>query len=117
MRTGKSKVLAIFIIYMVCQGGFPCQQAIGQGSPDFKSGFISPPDSAKPGVFWWWLNGLVDKEAITRDLEEFQEKGIGEALIVDAGGTPGTVPAGHLFMGTEWRNLFKHALVEVDRCG
>ena len=88
MRTGKSNVLAIFIIYMVCLGGFPCEQALGQGSTDFEPGFITPPDSAKPGVLWWWLNGLVDKEAITRDLEEFQKKGIGEALIVDAGGTP-----------------------------
>ncbi|MCF7957720.1 MAG: hypothetical protein K9M57_04650, partial [Phycisphaerae bacterium] len=88
-----------------------------RSGPDLTQGFITPPDSAKPRVFWWWLNSLVDREAITRDLEEFRAKGIGGVLIVDAGGNPGKepMPSGPRFMGTEWRNLFKHALREANR--
>lgn len=37
-----------------------------------EAGFHAPPDSAKPWAFWWWLNGNVTKEGITRDLEEMK---------------------------------------------
>jgi hypothetical protein len=33
------------------------------------AGFLHPPDSAKPRVYWWWLFNRVNKAAITRDLE------------------------------------------------
>ena len=51
--------------------------------------FASPPNSAKPRVYWWWLNSRVSKEGITRDLEEYRAKGIGGVLLFDAG-----MPAG-----------------------
>ena len=34
-----------------------------------EDGFRNPPDSAKPRVWWHWLNGNVTKEGITADLE------------------------------------------------
>ena len=30
-------------------------------------GFATPPDSAKPWCYWWWLNGAASKEGITRE--------------------------------------------------
>lgn len=110
-------VLVIFVMSIICWGDFRGTQALDQSGPELVRGFVSPPDSAKPRVFWWWLNSLVDREAITRDLEEFRAKGIGGVLIVDAGGNPGKepMPSGPVFMGTEWRNLFKHALTEAAR--
>ena len=53
---------------------------------DLEDGFRDPPDEAKPRVYWWWLNGLVTRDAITRDLEAMREKGIGGALLFDAHG-------------------------------
>ncbi|PYQ18526.1 MAG: hypothetical protein DMF79_14740, partial [Acidobacteria bacterium] len=38
-------------------------------------GFKSPPDSAKPRVWWHWLNGNVTKEGITADLEWMKRVG------------------------------------------
>ena len=40
-------------------------------------GFKDPPDSAKPRVWWHWLNGNVTKEGITADLEWMKRVGIG----------------------------------------
>ncbi len=59
--------------------------------------------------WWWWLNGNVTKEAITRDLEEMKAKGFSGACIFDAGGYNqrgnGDVPEGPMFGSKAWREL------------
>jgi hypothetical protein len=86
-----------------------------------EAGFASPPREAKLRAYWWWLNGNVTKESITRDLEGMAEKGFGGALICDAGGAEqdgnDKVPHGPTFLTPEWRELYKHALREADRLG
>jgi (4-O-methyl)-D-glucuronate---lignin esterase len=80
-----------------------------------KVGFVGPPDSARPWVYWFWLNSNITREGITADLEAMKRVGIGGVLImeVDQGAPVG--PAA--FMGTEWRELFKHAVAEAGRLG
>lgn len=84
---------------------------------DIRKFFITPPDSAKPGCYWWWFNGLVNKEGLTRDLEEFRDKGIGNVLLVNSAGGLGGVqmPFGAKFLSDEWKELFKHAIKEAKR--
>lgn len=55
--------------------------------------FQTPPDAVKPSCYWHWLNNHVDKEGITRDLEEFKAKGMGGATIypVAGHGVPNTI--------------------------
>ncbi len=79
------------------------------------AGFVTPPDSARPWVYWFWLNGNITREGITADLEAMKRVGIGGVLImeVDQGAPVG--PAD--FMGAEWRELFKHAVAEAGRLG
>ena len=38
-------------------------------------GFLSPPNSAKPRVWWHWMNGNITKEGIKLDLEWMHEGG------------------------------------------
>jgi Glycosyl hydrolases family 2, sugar binding domain. len=72
----------------------------------------------RPGCYWWWFNGLVSKEGITRDLEEFKAKGLGEVLLVNSSdGLGGGIPHGVKFLSPEWRALFRHALKEAHRLG
>ena len=86
-----------------------------------ESGFRQPPQRAGIRCFWWWLNGNVTKEAITRDLEEMRAKGFSGAMIFDAGGAEqhgnAQVPAGPMFGTPEWRALVQHAVTEADRLG
>ena len=85
---------------------------------DLEKNFANPPDSAKPSGYWWWLNANVDREAITRDMEEFSAKGIGSVLLVCSGnwGGPNDV-RGPAFLSDEWRELYKFALKEANRVG
>jgi hypothetical protein len=78
-------------------------------------GFTRPPQSARPWVYWFWLNGNITREGITADLEAMKRVGIGGVLImeVDQGAPVG--PVG--FMSSQWRELFKHVVAEAGRLG
>ena len=84
-------------------------------------GFQNPPQSYGIRCWWWWLNGNVTKEAITRDLEEMKAKGFSGACIFDASGAEQRgnrqVPEGPMFGTPEWRELYRHALNEADHLG
>jgi len=86
-----------------------------------ESVFDNPPRDARLRAYWWWINGNVTKESITRDLEQMKAKGFGGALICDADGSSqdgnDRVPHGPTFFSPEWRGLYKHTLREADRLG
>ena len=84
---------------------------------DLEKGFADPPIEARLRAYWWWLNGNVDRAAITKDLEWMKRIGMGGALIFDAGGPAGPTPTGPLFGSPEWRALLQHAVREADRLG
>lgn len=82
--------------------------------------FATPPAEAGMSCYWWWLNGAVTKESITRDLEQMKAKGYGTASIIDAGGfnpvTSKPTP-GNVFLSPSWMELYRHAVREADRTG
>lgn len=86
---------------------------------DLEQGWRAPPRMARVHCWWWWLNGNVTKEAITRDLEEMKAKGMGGANIIDAAhasqGEQTKPPHGPDFASPEWCDLFIHALREAER--
>lgn len=89
---------------------------------ELEQGWNSLPSGSRVRCWWWWVNGNVTKEAITRDLEEMKAKGYGGANVIDAGTTSSDrghapVPHGPDFGSPEWRELFVHALAEADRLG
>ncbi|AWW28678.1 glycoside hydrolase [Echinicola strongylocentroti] len=120
------KILLLFILHLV----FFHAYAYGTKQNDRRNlaksdtlthSFKSP--STKYGVncWWWWLNGNVDKEAITKDLEAMKSRNFQGAMIFDAGGHNQRgnkdIPAGPLFGGNEWNDLFVFALEEAERLG
>jgi len=86
-----------------------------------ENSFQQPPSVYGIRCWWWWLNGNVTKQSITRDLEAMKEKGFSGASIVDAGGQDqrgnGNVPEGPLFGSPAWQELFRHAVKEAKRLG
>ena len=92
-----------------------------QAENTLEGGWQNPPNEARLRAYWWWLNGNVTKEAITRDLEQMKLKGFGGVVLVDADGASqggnDKVPHGPTFFSPAWRELYKHALREADRVG
>ena len=98
-----------------------CSPAAGvAASSHLDTDFRTPPASARPSCYWWWFNDLMDKKAITRNLEEFKAKGMGGVMLVCSsngsyGGGP--IPLGPAFLSPEWQELYKFALQEAHRLG
>jgi hypothetical protein len=82
---------------------------------DLERAFTSPPESARPWVYWFPLSGNLTREGITADFEAMARVGIGGALYmeVDQGAPKG--PAD--YAGPLWRELFQHACKEAHRLG
>ncbi len=80
-----------------------------------KEGFLNPPASARPGVYWYFMDGNLSREGITRDLESMKAAGIGHALFLEVNiGIPrGSVE----FFSEPWLDLFRHAVRESERLG
>lgn len=83
-----------------------------------KTQFQTPPNSAKPRVWWHWMNGNISKEGIQKDLEWFERVGIGGMQNFDANlFTPVVVPKKLVFMTPEWKDAFKFATELADKKG
>ena len=116
--TIRSRSLILFLILAVAAFVYwsPASPApASAGLEELKTGFRTPPDSARPWVYWFWLNGNITREGITADLEAMKKVGIGGVLImeVDQGAPLGPVS----FAGPQWRDLFKHVCSEAARLG
>ena len=74
-----------------------------QPANELEAGFRLPPASAKPQTLWFWMNGNVSRDGITRDLEAMQRVGIGGAMMFDGGIYLPEGPAKYL--DPAWRGL------------
>lgn len=80
-----------------------------------KSGFLNPPDDARPGVYWYFMDGNRTRESMTKDLESMKKAGIGNLVFLEVNVG---IPRGKVdFLSEEWLELFKHAVQEGKRLG
>ncbi len=72
----EKKIILISLVFILLSA---CQKT---PQTNLYEAFKSPPESAKPWVFWYWIKAAVSKEGITADLEAMQENGIGGAYLI-----------------------------------
>ncbi|HUB78813.1 MAG TPA: glycosyl hydrolase [Bryobacteraceae bacterium] len=81
-------------------------------------GFLDPPESARPRVWWHWMNGNISKEGIKLDLEWMKRVGIGGFQNFDASlNTPQVVDHRLVYMTPEWKDAFRYAATLADQLG
>jgi len=89
------------MIFIKCSGPAP------EASADLEKGFLNPPGSAKPRVWWHWMNGNITKEGIRADLEWMKRVNIGGFQNFDAAlSTPQVVKKRLIYMTPEWKDAF-----------
>ena len=104
----KNLLLALVIILSSCAKE-------NESYNQLKSAFLDPPNSAKPGVYWYFMDGNQDKQEMTADLESMKKVGIEHVLFleVNVGVPQGAVK----FLSEEWQENFVHAVRECERLG
>ena len=88
----------------------------GVGAADeLAKGFRNPPDTARPGVYWYFMDGNLSREGMTADLEAMKTAGIGNLVFLEVNVG---VPRGPVdFLSEPWQELFAHAVHEAERLG
>lgn len=82
---------------------------------ELKKNFVTPPEDVKPGVYWYFMDGNLSKESMTKDLEAMKEAGIGHVVYLEVNVG---IPRGPVdFLSEQWKELFKHAVEECERLG
>jgi hypothetical protein len=109
----KRSAIPVFISTIFIFSLFSCSY---YGKKDIlKEGFINPPDSSRPGVYWYITDGNFNMQSVTSDLEAMKKAGIGYVVFqeVNAGIPRGT----NDFMSATWLECFKHTVKECERLG
>lgn len=85
---------------------------------NLESGFLNPPDSARPRVWWHWMNGNITIEGIRADLEWMHRVGIAGFQNFDAAlMTPKIVEKRLVYMTPEWKDAFRFTTNLADSLG
>ena len=104
-----------FLVFVIAVGASTFGQ---KSSPSLEDGFKTPPNSAKPRVWWHWMNGNITKEGIQLDLEWMNRVGIGGFQNFDASlGTPKLVDKRLVYMTPEWKDAFLFTTKLADQLG
>ena len=87
------------------------------------SAFATPPESARPWCYWFWVNGHVDNKTITSDLEAMKRLGFGGVLMFDSRGywddeEHVVNPKAEICWGSpEWYDFVEFSIRECSRLG
>ena len=110
---------SLVVTLMMALAAFAGNAASAPITPDpLAVGFETPPSSARPRVWWHWMNGNITKEGIRLDLEWMQRAGLGGFQNFDAAEeTPQVVPRRLAYMTSDWQDAFKYAIALADRMG
>jgi hypothetical protein len=120
MRSSRTAMAAALLAGMV----FPPLPARADAPPpataasSLEAQFRNPPASARPRVWWHWMNGNVTKEGIAKDMAWMKRVGIAGLQNFDASlATPQIVEKRLVYMTPEWKDAFRFAAQEADRLG
>lgn len=99
------RVVAFFAAGILLLGG----TALAQSDVDpLRAGFLNPPQTARPQVWWHWMSGNVNEQGAALDLAWMHRIGIGGVHIFSGSlMEPTVVPAPEPFMSDAWKQTFR----------
>lgn len=111
-------------MYRIKQHLLATALAIGIAVPtsaqtSYKDGFLNPTDENRSLIIWQWMDGLVTKEAITKDLEAFKAAGLSGVQNFQIGGDQQSLVGDPTCaIGSDkWKAMMRWAMEECDRLG
>lgn len=73
--------------------------------------------TAKPWTRWWWHGSAVNKTDLTRELEAYQQAGLGGVELTPIFGVIGREDDFIEYLSPEWMGMFRHSMEEAKRLG
>jgi hypothetical protein len=96
---------------------FISAQTYGQS---MEQNFKNPTGSARPKVYWWWLNGYTDRARLKEELLAVKNAGLGGVDLFEIGVPPASdpnriIPAGPAFMSDASLKEIQFAINEAGK--
>jgi hypothetical protein len=97
--------------------------ASGQAADPLAAGFQTPPASAKPRVWWHWIDGNISEHGIREDLNWLNQVGIGgvhnfDAALTGVGAEPPRLVEKRIaYLTPEWRGMERLAVSQAHQLG
>src|ERR1035437_3671399 len=79
--------------------------------------FTAPPEATKPRCYWYWMDGNITTNGITKDLEAMRRVGIGEAYIGIIADQSRLAPGDVKVLSEPFWATMTHAVREGTRLG
>ena len=118
MRVRSTLRLALALTVLIA-GAASCRQETPRMA-DLETTFsAAPPPSAYPWVIWNWMDGMITKEGIRKDLLWMNSIGISGVQQFETGGRPITQVVDRKvdYMSDEWKEDFRYAMFLADSLG
>lgn len=78
-----TRIGLLLLISSSCINDLSAQQKVEDSM--LTRGFLAPPDSVRPYVYWYWINDHISPAGVVKDLEAMKKVGIGGAFIGNIG--------------------------------
>ncbi|MFP5079688.1 glycosyl hydrolase [Pedobacter sp. JCM 36344] len=109
----KYLLISFTLLFLLSVNGCSTKISKEVSTSSLIKGFLNPPASSKPGVYWYFMDGNMTKESITADLESMKKVGIGNLIFLEVNVG---IPRGKVdFLSDEWQLMFTHAVSECER--
>ena len=93
-------------------------QSVTRAGDALVRAFHTPPNAARPRVWWHWMNANVTQDGIDKDFAWMTRVGIGGVQNFDGSlNTPRIVSTPLPFMSDGWKAAFRHAVSRADSLG
>src|ERR1700741_4916507 len=114
MQGRKVKVLVAALMASTALVGAAHAQSQAAAAPaSLEAGFQNPPNSARPRVWWHWMNGNITEAGIRKDIEWMWFYKTFYAQLM----TPQIVDKRLVYMTPEWKQAFRYAAQQADQHG
>jgi hypothetical protein len=102
----KSALLSLIVLRLIL---------LPVAADELEARFQDPPDAARPGVYWYFMDGNLNGKEMTADLEAMKAAGLGNLVFleVDIGMPKGPVK----FMSQPWQERFVQSVRDAERLG
>ena len=109
MTTRIKAFSAVFCLSLIC--------VHTAGAAGLEKDFMVPPEATKPRCYWYWMDGNITTNGITKDLEAMRRVGIGEAYIGIIADQSRLAPGDVKILTEPFWATMTHAIREGGRLG
>jgi hypothetical protein len=121
LKFNKRILVPALLLAIACMGFTKGMVSTKDDGEQLKKGFAAPPESARPRVWWHWMNGNVSWQGAKADMDWMKKIGIGglQAFHAGSGGGPETGYVEHFYpyMSDGWKDAFAKSAAYADSLG